>query len=334
MLTVSLLVGEETASARDHDRYRPGHRYTGDFPDPSVLRVGRGYVAYGTTAGGRNLPVLSSPNLKVWRARRATRLNPAGDAMVRVARWAQGSRVRYGRVRGEVWAPTVTRLGPHRYVLAYATRVHKPRSRHGRMCVSVAVGRTALGPFRDRSRRPLVCPRRGAIDPQVYLPPGRGRPWLLWKVDSRPSRILIRPMNLAGTRMWRGSRARVLVRPKQRWEGRIVENPGMIRYHGRFYLFYSGNRYASRKYAIGYLICRGWTGGCHRPRQRPLIASHGRVVGPGGAAPFVDAAGRLRIVYHAWRHGKVGYRRDGKRRLYVATVRPGRAGVLRVVARR
>ncbi|MBO9523392.1 MAG: family 43 glycosylhydrolase [Nocardioidaceae bacterium] len=344
VLLATLVAGEQSAQARSHDRYRPGHRYSGDFPDPSVLRVGAKYVAYGTSTGGRNLPVLQSRNLRRWNARPASRVNPAGDALIRVARWARGVRGAHGRVRGAVWAPAVTRVARHRYLLAYATRVRKPHPRRGRMCVSVAVSRSPLGPFRDRSRRPVVCPRRGAIDPQIYRPPGHRRPWLLWKVDSRPARILIRPMNLRGTRLLPGSRTRVLVRPKQRWEGRIVENPGMIRYRGRFYLFYSGNRYASRKYAVGYLICRTWRGGCHRPRRKPLLASRGRIVGPGGAAPFVDRRGRLRLVYHAWQRGKVGYSarpvcrrhpaRCGQRKLYVATVRPGKAGVLRVVRRR
>lgn len=344
VLLATLVVGEETAQARGTDHYRPGHRYTGDFPDPSVLKVGRRYVAYGTTTSGRNLPVLRSTNLRTWHARTASRTSPTGDALIRVARWARGVRRSHGRVRGSVWAPSVTRLGPHRYVLAYATRVRKPRSRRGRMCVSVAVSRSSLGPFRDRSRRPVVCPRRGAIDPQIYRPPGKRRPWLIWKVDSRPSRILVRPMNLRASQLRARSRTRVLVRPALRWENKIVENPGMIRYRGRYYLFYSGNRYDSRRYAVGYLICRTWKGGCHRPRKRPLLASHGRLAGPGGAAPFIDRKGRLRLVYHAWHRGKVGYSRRmmcrrhparcGQRRLYVAMVRPGKAGVLRVVRRR
>ncbi|MGO4256811.1 glycoside hydrolase family 43 protein [Marmoricola sp. RAF53] len=343
VLVASVLSAAGPAEARGSaDKYRPGRVYRGDFPDPQVLRVGHQYFAYATSTGRRNLPVLRSRDARIWRARGAGPRNPSGDALVRVARWARGVKGRHGRVRGTVWAPTVTRLGQRRYVLAYATRVARPHARRGRMCVSVATGRTPVGPFVDRSRRPLVCPRAGAIDPQVYLAP-HGRPWLLWKVDSRPSRLLTRPMAYRATRFMRGTHALTLARVKQRWEGRTIENPGMIRYRGRYYLFYSGNRYASSRYAIGYLICRSVRGGCHRPRKRPLIASHGRIAGPGGAAPFVDTAGRLRLAYHAWRRGKVGYtegrvctRRPaacGQRRLYVATVRPGRHGVLRVVAR-
>lgn len=324
------------------DRYRPGRVYRGDFPDPQVLRVGQRYFAYATSTGRRNLPVLRSRDAKVWRARRTDPKNPSGDALVRVARWARGMHGRHGRVRGTVWAPTVTRLGQRRYVLTYATRVARPAARRGRMCVSVATARSPLGPFVDRSRRPLVCPPAGAIDPQVYVAP-HGRPWLLWKVDARPSRILTRPMTYRALRMMRGTRPLTLARVQQRWEGRTIENPGMVRYRGRYYLFYSGNRYSSSGYAIGYLICRSFRGGCHRPRRRPLIASRGSVVGPGGAAPFVDAAGRLRLAYHAWQRGRVGYRAGqvcdrrpaacGQRRLYVATVRPDRRGVLRVLAR-
>ena len=91
-------------------------------------------------------------------------------------------------------------------------------------------------------------------------------------------------------------------------------------------------------------VCRTIFGDCHRPRKRPLLASHGNLAGPGGAAPFVDRNGRLRLAYHAWRKGQVGYATSPKckftkrgcpqRRLYVATVRPDHAGRLTVVRRR
>ena len=34
------------------------------------------------------------------------------------------------------------------------------------------------------------------------------------------------------------------------------------------------------------------------------------LAGPGGATPFVDRPGRLRLAYHAWRTGNVGYPSD------------------------
>ncbi len=319
----------------------PGAPYRSDFPDPSVLRVGFRYFAHATNTHGVTLPTLISTDLRTWRARPAEPGNPLGDGLLRTASWSDGVELPGNRFRSEVWAPTVTRMRSGRYVLAYATRVRGPH--RNRMCISIATSRAPQGPFVDRTRRPTVCPPHGAIDPQVFKP-ARGRPWLVWKVDHHPARIFTRAMNRTGTALLRRSRPHLLARVAQRWEGGVIENPGMVRYRGRYYLFYSGNHYATRRYAISYLVCRTVFGGCVRPRQRPLIASRGSIAGPGGAAPFVDRAGRLRLAYHAWRHGRVGYATStacrskpggcGQRRLYVATVRPDRAGRLMVVRRR
>ena len=43
-----------------------GPVYGGDFPDPSVLQVGGSYWAYSTGSAGRNLQVMSSPDLRTW----------------------------------------------------------------------------------------------------------------------------------------------------------------------------------------------------------------------------------------------------------------------------
>jgi hypothetical protein len=246
-----------------------------------------------------------------------------------------------GGFHATTWAPTVTRLAPGRYVLAYSTQVAGLPGRH--MCISLATAAGPLGPFVDTTTAPTICPPNGAIDPQVFVAP-TGRPWLVWKLDRYPPRLFTQPMNLTGTALLPGAPRRFLARVAQDWEGRIIENPAMIRYRGRYYLFYSANNYATTRYAVGYLICRTWYGGCTRPRLRPLLATGGQIAGPGGATPFVDTLGRLRLAYHAWRAGSVGYPSStdclegplgcAQRRLYVATLRPDRDGLLRVIHRR
>jgi len=49
--------------------FRPSVVYTGNFPDPSVVVVGRSYVAYATTTGGAYLPAETSTDLVHWTAR-------------------------------------------------------------------------------------------------------------------------------------------------------------------------------------------------------------------------------------------------------------------------
>jgi beta-xylosidase len=319
----------------------PGQAYTGDFPDPWIMRVGAKYYAYSTTSFNLNLPMLTSTDLRTWVSRPATPDNPTGDAMIRPAAWAATKApLEDGRVRAVTgpWAPSVTRLGPHNFVLAYAVQVAGAPGTT--MCVSLAHATTAYGPFIDNTPGPTVCPARGAIDPQVYVAPS-GRPWLLWKADHFPAKLFTQPMDRQATGVLPGRSPRFLAKIAQPWEGSIIENPAMIRYKKRYYLFYSANSYATTRYAIGYLICKSYRGGCKRPRQRPLLATAGSIAGPGGPAPFVDPRGRLRLGYHAWTVGKVGYPTSkecqlepggcGQRRLYVATLGLKSKGRLRVV---
>jgi hypothetical protein len=91
----------------------------------------------------------------------------------------------------------------------------------------------------------------------------------------------------------------------------------MIRYHGTLYLFYSANAYATSRYATGYAICRSVLGPCTKPRRTPLLSSTRKIAGPGGADPFVDTRGRLRLAYAAWQRGHVA---ESGRRLHVATL--------------
>jgi beta-xylosidase len=315
------------------DPIEPGTAYAGDFPDPAVLRIGAGYYAYSTTSYGLNVPMVSSSNLRTWKTNAATATNPTGDALPRTAVWSAGTERKDGRYTATTWAPSVVRLGPHRFVMAYATRLAGQR-----MCISIASATSPYGPFVDTTTKPTICPSRGAIDPMIYLAPS-GRPWIAWKQDFFPAQLFTSRMTANGLGVEPGTR-HFLTGIRQDWEGRIIENPAMIRFKGRYYLFYSANSYASTKYAIGYLVCKTWYGGCTRPRKTPLMATGKYFAGPGGPYPFVDAAGKLRVGYHAWRVGAVGYPSTaecretplgcGQRRLYVATLSVTKDGLMHV----
>ncbi|MFL6062984.1 MAG: glycoside hydrolase family 43 protein [Marmoricola sp.] len=337
VLAVGLLAPVQARPAPiGQDPITPGQVYAGDFPDPSVMLVGGTAYAYATTSDGRNVPLVTSTDLRTWRANPGTKANPSGDALPRTAAWSDGVEKADGRFRATTWAPSVARLGRHRFVMAYATSV--AGSPYRRMCISLAHATSARGPFTDTTTKPALCPARGAIDPQVFIAPS-GYPWLVWKIDHQPAALFTTRMNASGTAVYPSTR-RFLAHITRPWEGNIMEGPAMIRYRGRFYLFYSANSYASTRYATGYLICRTWYGGCAKPSKGPLMATGKYLAGPGGPSPFVDAAGRLRLAYHAWRVGAVGYPstdacRDtalgcGQRRLYVATLGVRPDGTLKV----
>jgi beta-xylosidase len=335
---VAGLLPADDASARDarpapvgSDRFVVGQPYRGDFPDPTVLRVGNVFYAYSTTVSSLNLPVLSSRDLVHWTAR--------GEGLMDVARWARSRRIGERAFAG-TWAPTVARIG-RRYVHAYAV----PRAgRPARRCIGVSTSRTPYGGFVDRSVRPLLCPSvRGAIDPSFYTGPA-GAHFLVWKLEQTrraPSRIYINRLSANGRRVI--DRSRLLLTTQDAWESPLIENPAMIRYRSSYYLFYSGGSYADDSYATGYARCTTPYGPCTRVSDQPLLATGGRVAGTGGAMPFVDRLGRLRLAYAAWDYGNTGYptnascRRRPKgcpqRKLHVATLGVRADGTLAVLAR-
>ncbi len=281
-----------------------------DFPDPFVLRAGSTYYAYGTHRGLANIQILRSDDLVSWR--------DLGTALPFLPDWAAGP---------WVWAPSVlARPGAHVLYYAVAERAS------GLFCVSAAVSvHGPQGPFIDRSREPLVCQRdrRGTIDPSPFVDPA-GTPWLLFKSEGiehrEPTRIWIQQLAPDG---------RSLVGPKhellateQAWEEPIIENPAMIAADGRYFLFYSANRWRSADYAVGHAVCDAPTGPCRRVGDGPLFASANGAAGPGGVELFTDPDGGTWMAYHAWTAGQVGYP-EGARSLRIdrVTFAQGRAWV-------
>lgn len=331
VLLLSLVAEPSAAAKRRPDRFHSGHVYRGSFPDPDVFRWGRTWIASSTTIARRSLPMMTSADGRTWRARQAhgTGRRRNNDAMVGVPVWAARERAGFRRFI-KTWAPSIGRVAKRRWLVAYAAPLrHHPRKR----CVGIATADRPTGPFRNIRRRPLVCPRnQGAIDPDVFRT-RTGRPYLLWKTEGIPGRvptkIRVRELRRDGLGFRPGSRARTLLRTARAWEGPVIENPSMIRYRGRLYLFYSGNRWFNRSYAVGYAICRSVRGPCRRPQRRPLLATGRKVAGPGGQSAFRGPRGQLLLAYAAWPARRVGH----ERRLHIATLRVRPHGRLVVVQR-
>jgi hypothetical protein len=347
LLTVALvLAGVGTASASPKrpdpvgsDPFNAGQPYRGDFPDPTVWRVGSRYFAASTTVAALSLPITTSTDLKTWTVAPSSDPEHATpyDGMPTPARWANIHTTTSGRTWAATWAPSVaaiTNRSTHRttWVAAYSV----PNAA-GRRCISLARSAGQMGPFVDSTTAPLLCGSYGTIDPQIFVDGSRF--WLLYKVEGAPDRIWVHRLNSSASGFAPGTRAFPLLAPKLAWEGAVVENPAMIRFKKKLYLFYSGNGYGSTKYTTGYAICKKVTGPCKRVSR--LLASGPYLSGPGGATPFVDLARHLRLAYHAWTAGNVGYpateacltsaKGCAQRRLYVATlIRKGKKGRLSV----
>ena len=275
--------------------------YAGDFPDPFVLVVGTTYWSYSTGSAGRNLQVMSSPDLKTWTA-------PA-DPLPVLPGWAGV---------GFTWAPGVLRLGGS-FLMYYTAR----DTASGRQCVSVASSDGPGGPFTDTSSAPLVCQltNGGSIDPSPFVDATGS--YLLWKSDDNATG---QRTHLWGQRLSADGRALVgtraeLLTQDQPWQSPVIEGPSMVASGGLYFLFYGAGDWNSATAAIGYARCVTPVGPCvNASTTGPWMSSHGHALGPSGPAVFLDSAGSMKIAYHAW-SGVVGYENGGVRALWVDGLR-------------
>ena len=276
--------------------------YPGDFPDPFVLRVGSTYYAYATQTGDVNVQVMQSPDLTTW--------EHLGDALPTLPAWAGP---------GRTWAPAILPRDDA-YLLYYTVR--EPAS--DRQCISVAMSEQPEGPFRDTSGGPFVfqLERGGSIDPSPFVD-ADGTAYLLWKSDDnalgRPPSIWIQELTPDGLALTGAPTE--LLRHDRDWERPLIEAPAMVRDGDHYHLFYSANWWESEHYAIGYARSRSPLGPFRKiTRSGPWMASGNQAAGPGGQELFTDPDGALRMAFHAWTPGVVGYAAGGKRSLHVACV--------------
>ena len=272
-----------------------------DFPDPFVLSTEVGFYAYATNGGGSNIQVMTSPDLLTW--------DGAPDALPVLAGWAQA---------GNTWAPGVLTWNGT-YVMFYACR--EPTA--GRQAISVATSDQPGGPFTDTSTQPLVyqLDLGGSIDPSPFVDDD-GTAYLVWKADSnainQPSTIWLQAIGPDGTTLT-GTPIELL-RYDAPWENPLIEAPSIVEAGSTYFLFYSANWWNTDRYSIGYAIATA-VGGPYikTTTSKAWFASDAEVAGPGGQEWFTDNTGQLRMAYHGWTPGSVGYP-GGARSLRIATV--------------
>jgi hypothetical protein len=357
-------------SPTDHGWFEGGQIWHGDFADPDVVRVGSKYYAYATTLGDRYLPVLTSTDLKNWYIHpnyasgnpgtpgwsahipAEIMASPAidwykhdeNDALVKPASWGLSTPSGPWMTR-TYWAPSVLQIGSTWYAYSAVKISAVGQDSFGRFCLTVATSTSPLGPFRDNTTAPIQCQPTttdpgGSIDPFAYQDPTSGKNYLLWKAQGKiglnESRLLATELGADG-RPKPGAPVVTLLQTNRAaaWEGSTVENPAMIQYAGRTYLFYSANSFGAldsaghSNYATGYAICpQGPLAACTRPTpQTPLLASYGYIQGPGGASAFLDSSGKLQVAYAAmW----LGENRNGAhpRRMYITQLTARSDGTL------
>jgi beta-xylosidase len=257
----------------------------GDYPDPSVIRVGADYWATATTSEwAPEFPLLHSRDLVNWQV--------VGAVFQKRPSWSVGS----------YWAPEISQYRGRIYIYYVA------RKQGGPLCVAVATARRPQGPYTDHG--PLVCQEVGSID-GYPVTDENGRRYLLWKEDgnsvSKPTPIWAQPLSADGTRLV-GER-REIMRNTQAWEkhatlpyGDLVEGPAVVRRNGWFYMFYSGNFCCAREcnYAVGVARSRKLLGPWEKHPSNPIMAGNENWKCPGHGSIVTDERGRDFFLYHAF----------------------------------
>jgi xylan 1,4-beta-xylosidase len=274
-----LLAVAAPSSAIDNPPHYANPVYSGDFPDPSAVRIGPEYWAAGTAQPGQLLPILRSPDLVHWQF--------AGTIFQEAPSWTDGTRY---------WAPELARQAD-RYLAYYSAQ-----RKGGRMCVAVASSDNPIGPYDDLG--PLVCQPAGSIDPSVVRN-NAGWPFLVWKEDRNSQGVTtviwIQPLSQDGTKLT-GVPRKILTATGRDWEGGTIEGPQVIRRKGWNYLFYSGNLCCGPncEYAMGVARSRGLYGPWRRWKRNPILDSGDSWLCPGHGSVVQSPDGRWWMLYASY----------------------------------
>lgn len=250
----------------------------GDYPDPSVIRVGRDYWATATTSEwAPEFPILHSRDLVNWRI--------VGSVFQTRPAWSIGN----------YWAPEIAE-DRGRYFVYYTAR-----KKDGPLCVAVATAAKPAGPYTDRG--PLICQEAGSID-AFPVRNERGELYLVWKEDGNsrklPTPIWAQQLSNDGTKLIGDMKE--LVRNDAPWEAQLVEGPFVLRHDGWFYMFYSGNACCGREcnYAVGVARSRRLLGPWEKNLANPILKGNDQWKCPGHGSIVSDTRGRDFLFYHAY----------------------------------
>ena len=250
----------------------------GDFPDPTVTKIGDAYWASATSAEwGAVFPLFTSKNLLDWEL--VSHVFPD-----KLPEWAGSN----------FWAPEFYCENGRTYVYYTARR------KGGQLCVAVASADHPAGPYTDHG--PLVGQEAGSID-GFAMPDEHGDLYLIWKEDGnschQETPIWAQRLNEARTALV--GEPTELFTNDVRWEGPLVEGAALVRHNGWFYLFYAGNACCGKgcSYATGVARARALLGPWQKHAHNPVLDRNATWKCPGhGTVTELD--GRWFLLHHAY----------------------------------
>lgn len=284
-LLLSLLLSTPALAAPAKHTVGPANPVlAGDYPDPSIARVGDTYYATATTSAWAPVfPILRSKDLEHW--------EPVTAVFDAAPSWSSG----------DFWAPELyVAPGAGKRTLVYYA-AHK---KDGPMCVAVAEAASPEGPYRDHG--PIVCAQKGvafgAID--AFAIADRGKRYLVWKADGNSVKeqtpILYQELTADGLTL--EGEAHEMFRNDATWERELVEGPALLRHGPWLYVFYSGNDCCGRdcNYALGVARAKTIAGPWVKSPKNPLLAPNANWKCPGHGTVINATKGRTLMLYHAF----------------------------------
>jgi xylan 1,4-beta-xylosidase len=258
----------------------------GDYPDPSVIRVGKDFYATATSSEwGPEFPILHSRDLVNW--------NIVGVVFPKRPDWSVGN----------YWAPEIWQENGKFYIWYVARR------KGGPLCIAVATATKPTGPYTDHGA--LECQEVGSID-AFPIRDENGKLFVVWKEDGNsvgaPTPLWAQEFDENRMKLV-GRRQQILRNDPNSWEGNLVEGPYIIRRDGYFYMFYSGNACCGRgcNYAMGVARSRTLLGTWEKYDQNPILKGNETANCPGHGTIVTLENGRAFMLYHAYDPKDVNY---------------------------
>ncbi len=289
-----------------------------NFPDPDVMQVGDTFYAYATTnflassSSGSHIQAARSSDLVTWE-----RL-PAPGALPELASWSGMTPLFSPNPHSATWAPDVTQIGES-FVMYYTTPALEIPRPDGvpSQCLSVAVSDAPDGPFVDASTGPIACqPELGGSIDGSYFQDEDGTQYLVWKNDGNccglPTNFWLQALTSDGLAVTGEAVQLEGLENDKSWEGGVIESPQILIHDGVYYMFFSGNNFASGSYAVGYATADALTGPYTDAEENPILSTDFQsapelgLAGPGHQGIFTDADGDLWMAYHAWQNTAIG----------------------------
>jgi len=252
---------------------------SGDFPDPSVIRVGDTYYAAGTSSEW-------APPYRLYESKDLVNWTFLGPLFREMPSWTMGS----------YWAPELFyRNGA--YFVYYTARRRSDR----KSFIGVASTRNIRQGFTDHGL--LVEWTNEAID--AFVIELDGKLYITWKAygldRDRDVEILASELTDDGLKM-KGDVFTTIKTDAGGWEGGGIEGQCLVKRGNYIYMFYSGNACCGIgcNYQTGVARARSIRGPWEKYAGNPILHSGGQWRCPGHGTFVTTPEGRCFYLYHAY----------------------------------